>query len=165
MGKSWNSINYGRTHITLYLRDQTWLCVFCWCQTPQVVVSPRRAITSPGTSPKNIKLVKPAMHSGQAPVDTPFRDSWRNFQSNTYYYRCLEFFFEWSNDSAFAISWMTCLAVWCMVLTHHSFIVWIEHVLIILNRYESKFTILIDMVVAKQSQRYTYEEMHNIDIM
>ena len=27
------------------LRDQTWLCVYCWCQTPEGVVSPRRAIT------------------------------------------------------------------------------------------------------------------------
>ena len=25
------------------LRDQTWLCVYCWCQTPDDVVSPRRA--------------------------------------------------------------------------------------------------------------------------
>ena len=25
-------------------RDQTWLCVYCWCQTPSGVVSPRRAI-------------------------------------------------------------------------------------------------------------------------
>ena len=29
----------------IYLRDQTWLCVYCWCQTPEGVVSPRRAIT------------------------------------------------------------------------------------------------------------------------
>ena len=28
-----------------YLRDQIWLCVYCWCQTPEGVVSPRRAIT------------------------------------------------------------------------------------------------------------------------
>ena len=28
-----------------YLRDQTWLYVYCWCQTPEGVVSPRRAIT------------------------------------------------------------------------------------------------------------------------
>ena len=27
------------------LRDQTWLCVYCWCQTPKSVVSPRRVIT------------------------------------------------------------------------------------------------------------------------
>ena len=35
-----------------YLRDQTWLCVHCWCQTPEGVVSPRRAITraQPGAS-------------------------------------------------------------------------------------------------------------------
>ena len=24
-----------------YNRDQTWLCVYCWCQTPSGVVSPR----------------------------------------------------------------------------------------------------------------------------
>ena len=30
--------------IMLY-RDQTWLCVYCLCQTPEGVVSPRRAIT------------------------------------------------------------------------------------------------------------------------
>ena len=28
-----------------YNRDQTWLCVYCWCQTPEGVVSPCRAIT------------------------------------------------------------------------------------------------------------------------
>ena len=28
-----------------YLRDQTWLCVYYWYQTPEGVVSPRRAIT------------------------------------------------------------------------------------------------------------------------
>ena len=27
-----------------YLRDQTWLCVYCWCETPEGVVSPRRSI-------------------------------------------------------------------------------------------------------------------------
>ena len=27
------------------LRDQTWLCVYCWCQTPEGVVRPCRAIT------------------------------------------------------------------------------------------------------------------------
>ena len=27
------------------LMDQTWLCVYCWCQTPSGVVTPRRAIT------------------------------------------------------------------------------------------------------------------------
>ena len=26
------------------LRDQTWLCVYCWCQTSESVVSPRRVI-------------------------------------------------------------------------------------------------------------------------
>ena len=25
-----------------YLRDQTWLCVYCWCQTPEGVVLPCR---------------------------------------------------------------------------------------------------------------------------
>ena len=37
-----------------YLRDQTWLCVYCWCQTPEGVVSPRRAITraQPEWSPR-----------------------------------------------------------------------------------------------------------------
>ena len=28
----------------IYWRDQTWLCVYCWCQIPDVV-SPRRVIT------------------------------------------------------------------------------------------------------------------------
>ena len=36
------------------LRDQTWLCVYCWCQTPEDVVSRRRAITrvQPEWSPR-----------------------------------------------------------------------------------------------------------------
>ena len=38
--------NISKTNITnCCLRDQTWLCVYCWCQTPEGVVSPRRAIT------------------------------------------------------------------------------------------------------------------------
>ena len=28
-----------------YNRDRTWLCVYCWCQTPQGVVSPRGETT------------------------------------------------------------------------------------------------------------------------
>ena len=43
---------YPRCHVNnkydwnnVCLRDQTWLCVYCWCQTPEGVVSPRRAIT------------------------------------------------------------------------------------------------------------------------
>ena len=36
------------------LREQTWLCVYCWCQTPEGVVSPHRAITraQPEWSPR-----------------------------------------------------------------------------------------------------------------
>ena len=30
-----------------YLRDQSWLCVFCWCQNPDDVWVPRWAITRP----------------------------------------------------------------------------------------------------------------------
>ena len=32
-------------HQVIGLRDQTWLCVYCWCQTPEGVVPPHRAIT------------------------------------------------------------------------------------------------------------------------
>ena len=35
----------GKNYEEYCLRDQTWLCVYCWCQTPEGVVSPRRAIT------------------------------------------------------------------------------------------------------------------------
>ena len=31
-----------------HLRDQTWLCVYCWCQTPEGVVSPRGETTPSG---------------------------------------------------------------------------------------------------------------------
>ena len=31
-----------------YNRDQTWLCVYCWCQTPSGVVSPRGETTPLG---------------------------------------------------------------------------------------------------------------------
>ena len=31
-----------------YNRDQTWLCVYCWCQTPSGVVSPRGETTPSG---------------------------------------------------------------------------------------------------------------------
>ena len=32
----------------IYLRDQTWLCVYSWCQTPEGVVSPRGETTPAG---------------------------------------------------------------------------------------------------------------------
>ena len=40
--------------VLICLRDQTWLCVYCWCQTPEGVVLPRRAITraQPEWSPR-----------------------------------------------------------------------------------------------------------------
>ena len=31
-----------------YNRDQTWLCVYCWCQTPSAVLSPRGETTPSG---------------------------------------------------------------------------------------------------------------------
>ena len=34
-----------------YLRDQTWLCVYCWCQTSEGVVSPRGEITRGSLTP------------------------------------------------------------------------------------------------------------------
>ena len=39
------SNNRGISSVSVWLRDQTWLCVYCWCQTPEGVGSPRRAIT------------------------------------------------------------------------------------------------------------------------
>ena len=39
-----------------YLRDQKWLCVYCWCQIPEGVVSPCRVI--PRVQPSTTTLIR-----------------------------------------------------------------------------------------------------------
>ena len=49
IGCDWKDIDRSRCpRRQTFLRDQTWLCVYCWCQTPEGVVSPRGETTPEG---------------------------------------------------------------------------------------------------------------------
>ena len=109
-----------------YNRDQTWLCVCCWCQTPEGVVSPR------GDHSGCVLVI--ARRGETTPSGVWHQQHKHNHVWSLKYYFCLyilptfcyHFFLLWwyyCNKAFFMLCTLCCNIPWCIVYTLFNFIV------------------------------------------
>ena len=126
MGQTWSPSGADRAQVNpcwsheLCLRDQTWLCEYCWCQTPEGVVSPPRAITR---AQPDISLLQQVSMFFDGIACLAFVQPWVPRENSSWYIRshCLvqrifnqspvAAYFEQFTGPCYSL-WITCSSLW-----------------------------------------------------